>query len=142
MGRNYEELFRALPQEQLPTYLCERICLALERERERHARTRLVLSSLSGISSIAGLMFAIPALVRAASATGFTSYAPLLISDTDLISSHLGVFALSLLQAFPGVEVTVTLFLIAVLLVSIKNFVQGIVLAHLSFRASVIHFRI
>jgi hypothetical protein len=131
MGKNYEQLLRAVPQEPLPAYLCERICEAILRERERRfqlwERSQLVISSLTGISSLAGLMFALPALVNAATVTGFSTFASLFISDSDLLVSHFNTFFLSLLEAVPGFEVTVTLFLLAVFLVSLRNFVMTLV---------------
>lgn len=126
MGSNYERLFQALPQETVPEHLCERIQQAVLRERGRYERTRLVVSSLFGASSIAGLAFALPALMNAAATSGFGAFASLLISDNDLIVSHFSAFALSLLEALPGFEVTVTLFLFAVFLVSLQNFILGL----------------
>ena len=131
MGSNYKELFQALPQEPVPAYLCERILGAVQMEHARVQRVRLVISSLAGTSSLMGLVFAIPALIRAASVTGFSSFASLLVSDNDLISSHLGAFAYPLLEVLPGFEVTVTLFLLAVFLVSLRNFVRGMGTANL-----------
>jgi hypothetical protein len=126
MGSNYKQLFQALPQEPVPTYLCERILGAVQQEHTRIQRVRLVISSLAGTGSLVGLVFAIPALIRAASVTGFSSFASLLVSDSDLFTSHHGAFVYPLLEALPGFEVTVTLFLLAVFLVSLRNFVRGI----------------
>ena len=84
MGTNTQQVFKALVPETVPVYLCEQICQALSQERMRRERMRLMLSSLSGASSIAGLAFSIPALSHAAVTSGFTSYAPLLMSDHDL----------------------------------------------------------
>ena len=130
MGKSYEQLFKVIPRESVPAYLCERICEAILRERERHSlygeRARLIISSLSGISSLVGLMFALPALMAAATASGFSTFAGLFVSDSDLLAAHFNTFGLSLLEALPGFEVTVTLFLLAVFLVSLKNFVQSV----------------
>ena len=126
MGSNYKELFQALPQESAPAYLCERILGAVQTEHARVQRVRLVNSSLAGTSSLVGLVFAIPALINAASVSGFNSFASLLVSDSDLIRTHMGAFMYPLLEALPGLEVTVTLFLLAVFLVSLQNFVRGI----------------
>ncbi|MDR3546736.1 MAG: hypothetical protein P4M11_00420 [Candidatus Pacebacteria bacterium] len=126
MGSNYKQLFQALPEESVPSYLCERILGAVQKEHARQQRVRLVISSLAGTGSLVGLVFAIPALIRAASVTGFSSFASLLVSDGDFITSHFGSFIYPLLEALPGFEVTVTLFLLAVFLVSLRNFVRGI----------------
>ena len=112
MGTNYERLFQVLPQESAPAYLCERIFEAILRERDRNSilweRSRLVFSSLTGAGSLWGLAFALPALMRASDASGFTTFASLFVSDSDLLASHFSTFALSLLEALPGLEVTVT----------------------------------
>ena len=126
MGSNYENLFQVLPQEIAPAHLCERIEQAVLRERERHERTRLVVSSLTLTSSILGLVFALPALMHAANTSGFNTFASLMITDGDLVTTHFSMFGLSLLEALPGLETTVTLFLLSVFLVSLKNFVQSI----------------
>jgi len=126
MGTSYEQLFKVLPQESMPAYLCERICGAILRERERHERTRLVFSSLTGIASLAGLILSLPALVSASSASGFSTFASLFISDSDLVSAHLSTFGLTLLEALPGFEVSVTLLLLSIFLVSLQNFVRGL----------------
>ncbi len=126
MGNNYQRLFQVIPQETVPDYLCERIVGAVLRERERYERSRLVISSLFGASSLVGLVFALPALMAAAATSWFSTFASLLISDNDLIVSHFNSFALSLLEALPGFEVTITLLLLAVFLVSFQNFVLGL----------------
>jgi hypothetical protein len=127
MGRKFEQLFEVLPQDSLPAYLCERICMAILREREKRSlyreRARLFVSSLTGISSLAGLIVALPALMRAADANNFSTIAGLFVSDSDVLASHFSTFMLSLVEAIPGFEVMVTLFLLAVFLVSLQNFI-------------------
>jgi hypothetical protein len=127
MGSNHEQLFEVLPQNSLPGYLCERICLAIQRERDKRIlfeeRSRLIVSSLTGTSSLVGLCVALPALLRAAAENNFTTIASLFISDSDLIASHFSTFMLSLIEAIPGFEVMATLFLLAVFLVSLQNFI-------------------
>ncbi|MBA3789316.1 hypothetical protein H0X32_02895 [Patescibacteria group bacterium] len=130
MEANYERLFKVLPPETPPTYLCERILRVVEQERTRQRQVRFVISSFSGASSFVGLVLAIPVLMHAASLRGFSSFASLLVSDGDLLSSHLSSFALPLAEALPGVEVTFTLFLLAVFLASLKSFVWNIGSVH------------
>lgn len=133
MGTSYEQLFKACASETVPAYLCEQICQALSQERMRRERMRLLLSSLSGAGSLAGLAFALPALSHAAAASGFSEYAPLLLSDGDLAVSHAGTFLMPLAESLPGPEVTLALFLIAVLLVSLRNVVVSAAYARSSF---------
>lgn len=137
MGTNYERLFQVITHEPMPTYLCERICEAIVRERERSAlfweRSRLITSSLSGISSLVGLMFALPALLHALITTGFSALAGLFITDSDVLAQHISTFGLSLVEALPGFEVTLTLFLVAVLLVSVQNFAKSLNIQRLFF---------
>ena len=135
MGTNYERLFQVFAHEPMPTHLCERICEAIVHERERSSlfweRSRFITSSLSGISSLVGLMFALPALIHAATLTGFSTFAGLFITDSDVLAQHLNTFGLSLIEALPGFEITLTLFLIAVLLVSVQNFAKSLARPHL-----------
>lgn len=114
------------PRESVPAHLCEQICQAITRERIRRERMRLIVSSLCGTSSLAGLVFALPALMQAASASGFLSYSQLLVTDSDFVFANVRTFVLPLLEALPGVEVSITLFLVAVFLVSVKNFVYSL----------------
>lgn len=130
MGSDYERLFKLIPQDSMPAYLCERICESILRERDRNSilwdRARLIISSLTGASSLAGLAFALPALMAASAANGFSTFAGLFISDSDVLVSHFSTFGMSLLETLPGFEVTVTLFLVAVFLVSLQNFVRSL----------------
>ena len=134
MGSNYERLFKVLEQNSMPTYLCERICDAILLERDQRIlfrsnfreRTRLIVSSLTGASSFVGLVFALPALVKAASDTGFSTFASLFMSDGDVLANHLSSFGVSLLETLPGPETTLTLFLVAIFLVSLQNFISGL----------------
>ncbi len=130
MGTNFDRLFQALPQESQPNYLCERIYLAILSERERNSRmwerARIIISSLSSISSLVGLMFALPALIQAATESGFSTFASLFITDSDLVVNHFNSFGLSLLEALPGFEITLTLFLVAVFLVSLQTIARGL----------------
>jgi len=129
-----ESLFKALPRETPPSYLCERILQSVAQAHTRQRQVRLVVSSFCGASSLVALAFAVPALLSAASVTGFSSFASLLLSDNDVMISHFSSFALSLLEALPGVEVTVTLFLLAVFLVSLQNFVRSVGSSEFHFR--------
>jgi hypothetical protein len=126
MGSNYKRLFQALPPVAVPEYLGERIHQAVLRERERREHVRLAVSSLSGAGSLVGLAFALPALLNAAVATGFSTFASLVISDTSLVAGNFNAFVLSLLSAVPGLEVTATLFFTAAFLVSLKTLLEGL----------------
>jgi hypothetical protein len=138
MGTSYERFFQVLTRDSQPAYLCERICEAISRERERvslqRERTRLIVSSLTSISSLTGLMFALPALMHAAAVSGFSTFASLFITDNDLLVSHFGTFGMSLIEALPGFEVTITLFLLSVFLVSLQNFVTSLAGSHITFK--------
>jgi hypothetical protein len=126
MEDTFESLLQVLPRETPPSYLCERILSVVALEHTRQRRVRLVVSSFSGASSLVALAFAVPALIHAASVTGFNSYASLFMTDSDVMTSHFSTFALSIMEALPGFEVTVTLFLLAVFLVSLQNFVRNL----------------
>jgi hypothetical protein len=53
-----------------------------------------------------------------------------MVSDSDLVTSHFSTFGMSLLEALPGFEVTITLLLVAILLVSLRTVVQSFISAH------------
>ena len=123
MGRDYERLFQAIPRMTAPSYLCERVLGAIERERILRKQATLVVSSLSCAISALGLVLAVRAFLAAASASGFTSFASLATSDSSLIAGHFSTFTLSLLESLPTLETTAVLFVIAVFLVSLKSLV-------------------
>ncbi len=136
MGRTSQQIFSPTARETVPAHLCEQICSTIARERIRRERMRLAVSSLFGTSSLAGLVFALPALMSAASASGFVSYSQLLLTDTDFAATNIRAFIIPVLEALPGVEVMITLFLIAVFLVSLRNFARSLYYKPLAFQHS------
>lgn len=126
MGGEKSYISTAFVHTPVPAYLCEQICQAVQRERMRRERLRFIFSSLCGTSSLVGLVFVLPALGSAASSSGFISYFKLLLTDSDLVTGHLSIFFVPMLEALPAVQVIAALFLIAVLLVSAKNLICSI----------------
>lgn len=120
MGREYERLFGALPGRDAPAYLCERVLGAVSRERVRILRMRLVFSSCAALASLIGVVSAASMLVSAMAASGFSAYASLFISDGSLVPAFGSSFLLSLAESLPGPEVALALFLIAVLIQSLR----------------------
>lgn len=120
MGREYERLFGALSQNSAPAYLCERVFGAIQRERVRTLRMRLVFSSCTGALSLAGFILAGKALVSAMAASGFLTYASLALTDSSTVFGTGRIFALSLLESLPGPEVVLSLALLAVLIQSLR----------------------
>lgn len=126
MGSTNKYIYSTISRTSVPAHLCEQICQTIARERVRRERTRLIVSSLCGTSSLAGLVFALPALLQAASTSGFVTYSQLLISDTDLAVTNIRTFIVPVLEALPGIEVLLTLFLIAVFLVSFRTIASSL----------------
>lgn len=124
MENEYRRLMQAASV-QIPAELEERVYRSLRAYRARSERMRLVWSSFAGVLAAAGLTFAIPALASAASASGFVNYLALFLSDSDLAFSHAGLFLLPVLEALPGPEATLTLFLLATLLVAGRNVIRS-----------------
>lgn len=120
MGREYEWLFGALPQNSAPAYLCERVFGAMTRERIRILRMRLVFSSCTGALSLGGFIIAGKALVSAMTASGFLTYASLAVTDSSAVFGSSHSFLLSLLESLPGPEVVFSLALLAVLIQSLR----------------------
>ncbi|HVX90388.1 MAG TPA: hypothetical protein VHC20_02000 [Candidatus Paceibacterota bacterium] len=120
MGREYEWLFGALPQNSAPAYLCERVFGAMTRERIRILRMRLVFSSCTGVLSLGGFIVAGKALVAAMSASGFLTYASLALTDSSAVLGSSHSFLLSLLESLPGPEVVFSLALLAVFIQSLR----------------------
>ena len=120
MGREYERLFGALPKNSAPAYLCERVFGAIQRERVRILRRRLVFSSCTGVLSLLGAAFAVNALAAALRTSGFTDYASLIVSDHDAVFASGTAFFYTLLESLPGPETVLALVLIAVLIQSLR----------------------
>ena len=136
MGSDYERLFKTLPVQIPPTYLCERVVGGIARDVSLRRRERLVLFSLSGVASGLGFLATLPLLVNAATASGFNAYASLAVSDSGIVTSHFSTFALSLLEALPGPETALALFLVSVFLVSLRNIARTLPHASVYFSAS------
>lgn len=120
-------LLRQALQEDLPAGLSIRVTNALIRIRTRQARLRYAASSLSGavcLASFAGLFISLKSFLSAASASGFTAYASLMISDSSVVSGHLSSFLAGLVEVLPSAETTITLALVSVFLVSLRSAVS------------------
>lgn len=120
---------RFSPDTEAPEGLYGRVVEAVGRARTRAARTRLALSSFSIAFSSVGSFFAVRATIQAASASGFTSFASLALTDTSIIARHAQEFFLSLIETMPSIEVVITLLGISIFLVSIRSFVRALALA-------------
>lgn len=110
--------------EHAPDRLYERVMVAVGHARTRAVRIRLAISSLLIASSGIGTAFAVRATLRAASASGFDSFASLALTDTSIIVRHAQEFLLSLVETLPGIQVALSLLGISVLLVSVRSFVR------------------
>lgn len=125
MGRDITHNSAVFTHTPVPAHLCEQVCQAVLRERQRQARLRFIISSLCGTSSLVGLVFALPALLHAAQNSGFVSYSSLLLTDTQVALSHTNLFLVPVLEALPGIETITTLFLLSVFLVSVQSLVRS-----------------
>lgn len=110
--------------ERAPEHLYVCIVKAVDHARTRATRIRLAISSLFVASSTAGSILAVRATVRAASESGFTSFASLALSDTSIIARHAQEFFLSLIETLPGVEIALALLGISIFLVSLRSFIR------------------
>jgi hypothetical protein len=123
MHQGIDLLHEAL-QSDLPEDLTTRVRTALSRERARQARMAHTVRMLSGgisLISFGGLFVSIQAFVSAASASGFTAYASLIVSDSSIVSAHFTSFFASLVESLPSIESTLVLALVAVFLVSLRS---------------------
>lgn len=123
MNQGIDILHEAL-QSQLPTGLEARVRASLlafraRQERTRHA-VRVFCASLS-LVSFGGIFFSIKAFLSAASASGFTAYASLMLSDSSTVSAHLASFLEGLAEVMPSTETIIVLALVSVFLVSLRN---------------------
>jgi len=125
MGREYERLFGALPKIEAPAYLCERVLVAVSRERIRLVRMRLVFSSCASFLSLAAIFTAGRMLVNAMHATGFSSYASLMLSDGGAVLGNGHAYLLTLAESLPGPETILTLLALAVLIQSLRVMISS-----------------
>jgi hypothetical protein len=125
MGREYERLFGALPRISAPAYLCERVLIAVSRERIRLARMRLVFSSCTGAVSLFGVFIALRALMDASVTSGFATYSSLILSDGTAVAGNASNFFQTLLESLPTPEIMVTLACLAVLVQSVRVMISS-----------------
>lgn len=123
MGSNYEWL--SLPEDGLPSNLCERVLERIFRERVRLARIRFVGASLLGLVSLGAGVVVARETAAAAAESGFTTYLSLLFSDSGMVGSHMASFTAMLAEALPATGAALLLFLAATFLVSIRSIIRA-----------------
>ncbi|MDB5236925.1 MAG: hypothetical protein JWL88_27 [Parcubacteria group bacterium] len=109
---------------EVPVGLPERVQSAVSLVRIRQERlchaVRMSCAAVS-LASFGGIFFSIKAFLVAATASGFTAYTSLGVSDSSLVSAHFSSFLASLAESLPSTQMTIVLALVAVFLVSVRN---------------------
>ncbi|MFA6535822.1 MAG: hypothetical protein WCT25_00130 [Candidatus Paceibacterota bacterium] len=95
--------------------------------KEERRRAKFFLFSASGglLLSLSGLVWSLGYLSQAVEQSGFYSYLSLLFSDIDLVLSSERELAFSLIESAPVSEITVSLTLVATLLLSLRILVAN-----------------
>ena len=117
-------LLSAALRSDMPAGLGALVAGALTRARARQERAchivRMLCTGLS-LASFVGLFVSVRNLASAASASGFTSYASLFVSDSGTVFANFASFLQGLAEALPSAETAVFLALVAVFLVTLRS---------------------
>lgn len=107
--------------------LAQNIWLTIIKREKRNTRIKLWIFASMSITSIAGLLPVVKILLNDLSQSGFYEYASLLFSDGGTILSYWKEFAFSLAESLPAMSIILSLSLIFILILSLKNFIKQII---------------
>lgn len=119
--------FRTLHMERLEPSknLRKNILLTIVKEERQRAKKYLAVSFAVASASAVGLVFSIQYIAQAISQSSFYQYLSLLFSDSDIVLSYWKSFAMSLVESMPFFAVTLVLFAVVALMMSIRVLIKN-----------------
>jgi hypothetical protein len=112
--------------------LNEDIWCTIVKRNKYIARLKLILFSIIGAISIAGLIPAIKALSSDVSASGLFDYLSLAFSSGSSVFSYWKEFSLSIVESLPLMSIMLSLTFLFILCISIKHILRQIIKNQLS----------
>jgi hypothetical protein len=110
---------------ELPKELRGKILDSIMHEEIRRARIYVLAAFSTAVVSLFGVVFAFKYMIQGFYQTSFHNYFSLLFSDPDIALSYWKDLSLSLIEALPLLEITLSLVAVAILLTSLRVFVRN-----------------
>ena len=120
------KIFQKAKYESDPS-LASGIWLAITMREKRIAQYKLLAFALTGLASLGGLVPAFKILLGDFARSGFYEYFSLIFSDGRSILSYWKEFVFSLAESLPTMSIILTLSLIFILILSLKNLTKQII---------------
>jgi hypothetical protein len=105
---------------QPPTKLREIILLSIRKAEQRQARIYFAIAAITLLGSVIGLVFSLQYLLEALYASEFYSYATLVFSDPDMVSTLWQDVVISLAESLPVLLIIACLIAVGILLASMR----------------------
>ncbi len=123
------ELIKAFKNIKCHSYpaLTENVWRAVAEEEKSVTRIKLYAFSALGLLSLAGLIYALQALLNEFTKSGFFEYSSLIFSNSTLALSNWKELSFSMAESLPAVSIIFTLSVLFILFVSLKHLMRQVV---------------
>lgn len=120
MNRNLEKAFDSIGQSESFDLLQLRIISRINHEQVKRANIKVFTAWVTGGASLVALFPVFLNMFGRLQDSGFLNYLALFFTDTSVVATYWKEFSLSLVEAVPFFELTLVLFLVMSLFVSLK----------------------
>lgn len=126
MSQNYEKLFTASPQPEVPAGLLNRIMVNINKKKLAAMRLRFVLFAVGFVCSLAAVIVSFKYVVSGFSESGFADFFDLLFSDSGSVMNYWQSYVYTLLETLPAVSIAAFLAAVFASLETVKFLVRDI----------------
>ena len=124
---NYKELFSQLREEKEDLALFTEIISKIDKYKKRAVTIRIVLFSCGFFGSIIAFIPVFHVLYNSLMQSGFINFVSLLFSDSKIVLSNFGSYALVLFENIPVMWLALSLFIMWVFLESLRYLLRNII---------------
>ena len=117
---NFRKAFKSIGGARSLDFLASKIIQEINQERMKKVRMQAVISRTVGVISLAALFPALLNIFNQLQGSGFWNYLSLLFTDTGAVATYWKQFSLSLVEALPLFGLTVVVFLVLAVFISLK----------------------
>jgi len=119
MDKHLKNLMSNLKYPELPEKLFSKIMTRIHKEQKLSTiRTRLIIFSVTFISSIIALLPTTQALITSFKESGFMEFLSLIISDIEIVFNNWQDYSITLLESLPVTNIAI---LLTILFISLKS---------------------
>jgi len=120
MSNNLEKAFKAYGELKSPDFLGSRILLRIDQERVKRLKRQVLITRIVGGLSFVSFFPILINLISQMQNSGFWNYLSLLFTDTGIVMTYWKQFSMSLIEAAPIFPLTLILFSLLGLSISLK----------------------